>query len=361
MKIKKQIKYIFGTAVFLAIAAVLLTLTTYVMRPTDKNLFRSRVAGFYAEEKNTLDIVGFGSSAMYRYLNSPLLWKQQDMTSYGIATAAQPVYAIRSLIDEVEKTQSPQLYIIETRRFIDTDNEEIKENRLRPVTDNMKLSLNRFKMVTDLTEGFEDRLTYYFDLMKYHGNWENLTKESWEYLFNEREHPLKGWAVNSRHKIIQYLDVKDITAETPITERSEKELRAILEKCKKENLQVLFVATPWQVTEEEQQKDNYIKRIVEEAGFRFLDGNYYAEEMGLDYNVDFYNPKHTNAIGAAKFTTYLGNYIREHYDIKTDHSEEVAASWDKAAQKEEKEYEKAAETILKKAAKAAKAAQTEQQ
>ena len=48
MKIKKQIKYIFGTAVFLAIAAVLLTLTTYVMRPTDKDFFRARVAGFYA-------------------------------------------------------------------------------------------------------------------------------------------------------------------------------------------------------------------------------------------------------------------------------------------------------------------------
>ena len=106
MKIKKQIKYIFGTAVFLAIAAVLLTLTTYVMRPTDKDFFRARVAGFYAEDRDSLDVVGFGSSALYRYLNSPLLWKQQGITSYGIATAAQPVYVIPSLIDEVEKTQS---------------------------------------------------------------------------------------------------------------------------------------------------------------------------------------------------------------------------------------------------------------
>ena len=240
MKIKKQIKYIFGTAVFLAIAAVLLTLTTYVMRPTDKDFFRARVAGFYAEDRDSLDVVGFGSSALYRYLNSPLLWKQQGITSYGIATAAQPVYVIPSLIDEVEKTQSPQLYIIETRRFTDTDNEVIKENRLRQIADNMKVSWNRFKMVTELTEGFEDRLSYGFDLIKYHGNWENLTEESWEYLFNAKEHPLKGWSVNSRHKIISYLDVKDITGEIPITEKSEKELREIIEKCKKENLQVLF-------------------------------------------------------------------------------------------------------------------------
>ena len=75
------------------------------------------------------------------------------------------------------------------------------------------------------------------------------------------------------------------------------------------------MATPWQVTEEEYQKDNYIKRIVEEAGFRFLDGNYYAEEMGLEYNVDFYNPKHTNAIGAAKFTTYLGKGLEKQKDF----------------------------------------------
>ena len=84
----------------------------------------------------------------------------------------------------------------------------------------------------------------------------------------------------------------------------------------------------------------------------------------MEFNVVFFNPKHTNAIFAAKFTTYLGNYIREHYDIKPDHGKEVAASWDKAAEKEEKEYEKAAEKILKKAVKAIKAAkadQTEQQ
>ena len=116
----------------------------------------------------------------------------------------------------------------------------IKENRLRQIADNMKVSWNRFKMVTELTEGFEDRLSYGFDLIKYHGNWENLTEESWEYLFNAKEHPLKGWSVNSRHKIISYLDVKDITGEIPITEKSEKELREIIEKCKKENLQVLF-------------------------------------------------------------------------------------------------------------------------
>ncbi len=176
---KKQIKYIFGTAVFLAIANVLLTLTTYVMRPTDKDFFRARVAGFLCRRQGQPGCGRLWEQCTLPLSEQSVAWKQQGITSYGIATAAQPVYVIPSLIDEVEKTQSPQLYIIETRRFTDTDNEVIKENRLRQIADNMKVSWNRFKIVTELTEGFEDRLSYGFDLIKYHGNWENLTEESW--------------------------------------------------------------------------------------------------------------------------------------------------------------------------------------
>lgn len=120
------------------------------------------------------------------------------------------------------------------------------------------------------------------------------------------------------------------------------------------------MATPWQVTEEEHQKDNYIKRIVEEAGFRFLDGNYYAEEMGLEYNVDFYNQSipmrsvqrnlpHTWAI-------ISGNIMI----LRPTTAKRWRQAGIRQAEKEEKEYEKAAEKILKKAVKAIKAAKADQ-
>ena len=53
-----------------------------------------------------------------------------------LATASQPVALMENLIDETEKTQSPQLYIIETRRYLDQN--EVEENRIRIITDNMK-------------------------------------------------------------------------------------------------------------------------------------------------------------------------------------------------------------------------------
>ena len=95
------------------------------------------------------------------------------------------------------------------------------------------------------------------------------------------------------------------------------------------------------ITEEEQQMENYVKRIIEEAGFPYLDGNQHVKEIGLDYGTDFYNDKHTNVAGAEKFTTWLGDYIAEHYDISSEHSKKIVQSWDQASEEQTAADEKA--------------------
>lgn len=340
----KKFKTLVATAVFLVIGVVLLIVTSYMLRPTDKNFFRARVTGFYAEEKDSLDIIAFGSSAIYRYLDNPYLWEQQGYTSYSLATAGQPIFVLEHLIEEAEKSQSPQLLVIETRKFAFTDDDEINESRLRLVTDNMKHSWNRISLINKTVPKWEDRLTYYFDLALYHENWENLSDKSLKYADNEKPNLLKGWSHVGRNKHLETPDVADITEESPISETSEKELLHIIEICKKKNIEVLFVATPWEITEVTHKKDNYIKRIVEENGCRFLDGNVYLDEIGLDYDVDFYNEKHTNSIGARKFTKFLGEYIRENYDIQSEHSQAVIDSWEKAVEEDNQQYE---ENVLK--------------
>ena len=101
----------------------------------------------------------------------------------------------------------------------------------------------------------------------------------------------------------------------------------LLEKCKEENLQVLFVATPWEIGEKYQKKNKYIGEIIESYGFRFLDCNLYLDEIGLDFMHDFYNRRHTNMAGAEKVTQFIGEYILDHYDLEAEHSTEVETDW----------------------------------
>lgn len=325
-------KRILGTVLLLVAVIGLLIPLSYMLRPNDGTLkeTHNRVTGFYGEEEDSLDVVVLGSSAVYRYVNSLTMWEEQGITSYNISTANQSVFTTNYLIDEALTYQSPDLIVLETRQFLDTETEEPNEKWLKMIVNNMKYSWNRIEMINNLIPNWEDRIPYYFDIIYYHSNWELLTKESLEYADNTVDHELKGWRNISVIKSIKAPDVTDVEGELPITEAAEKALHDILEKCKNENIEILFVATPYQTTEERQMQSNYMKSMIEEYGYQYLDFNKLEEDFSIDFSKDFYNKTHVNAIGAEKVSKYLGQYIADHYDVKNDHSEEVTEEWNTA-------------------------------
>lgn len=339
-----RFKKLFGSAAFLSIGLALTIMVSYMMRPLDESFHRDRFTGFYAEADDSLDIVGFGSSALYCFLNSPALYEYTGMTSYPLATAGQPFYTIEYLVDEALKTQSPQLLVVEARRFF-SPLQEIKQNWLRIVTDNMNYSANRISLINERVGDWSDRLPFYFDIAMYHDNWENLSRDALAYIFNSRPNSLKGWEDNARHKKLKRPDISGVTEELSLGEENEELLMRLMRKCREKDLEVLFVLTPYRIDAESAKKANRMKRIVEEFGYRFLDCNRCVDEIGIDFSMDYFDKHHTNSIGADKFTKYLGDYIMENYDIDTDHSPEVAADWDRAAEENRANYKEASETI----------------
>lgn len=323
----KLVKKILGTVIFLGIGLVLFAAVSYLLRPITRDFYRGEVTGFYAEEEESLDIVAVGSSALYRYLNTPCLWREFGITSYNISTPSQSNFLIEDLIDEVEKTQSPQLIIIETRKFILAQSKSQDSFRFELVYNNMKYSWNRVELINSLIDTWSERINAYFDIITYHDSWEELSYENLSYIDNENDHKLKGWRNIAAVKKLKEPKI-DISGESmPILEASEEALIQLMDKCKEENIAVLFVATPWKIDAENQLKNKYVGELIEANGFQFLDCNLYLEEIGLDFSKDFYNKNHTNMIGAEKVTEFIGNYVLENYDINTDHSEEVTADW----------------------------------
>lgn len=329
---KNKIRKILFAASFVLAAVILLIPLSYMLRPSaDENAeYRNRMVGFYAEEKDSLNIVSMGSSAMFRYVNNFTLWKEYGLTSYNFCSPEQSLYALEYLVDEVEKTQSPDVYLVDARQFLLNGKKEQNEIKLHQLIDNLKYSMNRCKIINKSISNWSDRLPYYLDIITYHSNWEQLSKDSFAYADNAKVHDMKGWVVVNVMKEVDGLVKAEVTGETPIDEDAEKELRYLLDLWKKEEKNVVFVSTPWIIDEENQQKSNYMKRIVEEAGFRFLDANLYQEEMELDYNKDFYNARHVNAGGAEKFSKFLGEYLTQEFQFTQIEKESVVESWEKA-------------------------------
>lgn len=339
----KKFRKIFGAVLFFAIGIVIFVLISYTLRPITTDFGRRTFTGFYAEEKDSLDIVSLGSSAVYRYVHNPTLWEEFGWTSYNLGTPGQPLIVLEGLVDEIKKTQKPKLIIVETRKFTIVKEHETTENyevNLRRVTDNMSYSMNRISLINKVVPDVEDRLTHYFDIGFYHDNWETVNMGSIKKMTNKHYSNQKGWGNILTEKPMARPNNENIEEEMPISQYAEDVLISFMNKCKEENIEVLFLATPWQINDEKQKKNNYLARIIEENGFRFLDCNLYFDEIGLNFDTDFYNKRHTNVWGAEKVTRFLGNYIAEHYSIETSHSDKIVEQWNNAVKANNENVEK---------------------
>lgn len=334
---------------FLGFLCILVPLT-YIIRTNGD--VKDRFVGFYAEKKNTIDVVLIGSSPVYPYYAAPMLYGEYGIAAYPLSTNLQRPKAAKYLAEEAKKTQDPKLFVFEMRMFTAAD-EALTENMAytRGVTDNMRYSLNRIRAINALVDDKSERYTYYFDIFKYHSNWKTLVMPSQLRTFACRyPDPLKGHVINDEVGPSEMADFSDVTDRQPIPADQEEVLRDLLEYLKEEGDDALFLVSPNTMTAEKQAMYNYMADIIEPYGYRFLNMNDYYEESGIDFAVDFYDyGGHTNAFGAQKSTAFLGAYLKENYDLP-DHRgeaeyESFEQSWQLWQEKTEAAEEKIAERI----------------
>ena len=348
---KKQ--QLIQAVIFIAGFFMILIPLSYIVRTNGD--VKERFVGFYAEEKNTIDAVLIGSSPVYPYYAAPKIWGDYGITTYPLSTNLQRPKAAVHLIEEAEKTQSPSLYVFEMRMYLAAD-EDLTRNMAytRGVTDNMKYSWNRIKTINDLVDKDkeEKRYTYYFDIFKYHSNWKTMIMPSQLVTFRySNKNPLKGHFISDEVGPSETADFSYVTDRMPIPADEEQVLRELLDYLKAHGKNALFIVSPNTMTEEKQAQYNYISDIIEPYGYHFLNFNDHYEEIGVDFETDFYDyGGHANAFGAEKCSAFLGKYLHDNYEFTDKRGQEAYADWDEAFSLWTQETRDAQETILERIA-----------
>lgn len=339
-------KQLVQSIVFIMIFLLALIPVSYIVRTNGD--VKDRFSGFYAEKEDTLDIVMIGSSPVFPYYSAPKLWGETGIAAYPLSSNVQRPVAMKYLVQEAEKTQSPSLYIFEMRMYTMED-EGLSENMAytRGVTDNLKYSQNRLETIRAMVPETEERLSYYIDLFKYHTNWKMFAFPSewmnWRY---EKKNELKGFFIKDEVGPTPMPAAGGAEGELALPEEQEKYLRELLQYLQENKMQALFIVSPYGESLEDQQMFNYMGGIIEDAGFRFLNMNNYYEEIGIVFEEDFADyGSHTNAVGAEKCTAFLEEYLLAHYDFTDKRGDSSYASWDEAYELWLRETEQAADTI----------------
>ncbi|MBD5496853.1 MAG: SGNH/GDSL hydrolase family protein [Lachnospiraceae bacterium] len=342
MKRKQAVKAILFAVIFL----FLLQSLTYVLRTNGdiKEIF----LGFYAEPKDTIDVIMIGSSPVYPFYAAPKLWGEYGFTMYPLSSNVQRPKAAVYLVEEALKTQSPELFVFELRMY--TYEEGAMADNMaytRGVTDNLKYSWNRIRLINSLVSDVSERYTYYFDIFKYHSNWKTLILPDQYTAFRyERLHPLKGYAMHDEVWPGAGADYSGVTEQVAIPAEQEENLRALLAYLQEKDLNALFIVSPMVLDENMQKKFNYMEGIITSYGYDYLNFNNHYDELGIDFATDYYDGgSHVNASGSEKCTAFLGDYLTEHYALADRRGDKKYSTWDAAYVYWQECQEEALETI----------------
>ena len=312
--------------IFFTMLACILVPISYILRQVPWRYNKNTFTAFYAEEENSLDVVALGSSGCYMFVDNPYLYEKFGITSFNVSVPLMPNMATSYVMDEIELTQSPQLYIVEGRNFIRKPGK--KPNRsLYLLTDSMNYGVNRSRMIMAGYKSVAERVRSLLDIWKYHSYWDEAKKEALAFWDNKQKLPMKTWRNRATIEPLTAPEIRTDLTPMSLNETQEAELRSLLEECKKKDREVLFIVTPFVFNETYARRKLAMKDIVESYGYQFLDLTD-GESYGIDYSTDFWDSSHANYRGAEKVTQMLGEYIEKEYNICTEHTKSVTDDWE---------------------------------
>lgn len=335
---------------FLKIATLLVAILVvawlaqhYVMARLD--VHQRRIEGFYMEEKDSLDMMILGASETYNGYIPAKAWDEYGITSYLYGYQANPVTLWSYQLKEIEKTQHPDVLLIECNGAV-YDEENLNDPaELRFMSDDMPFSRNKIELIND--RATESKLSYYFPILKYHAHLIPGNGTLSKIMLEKRGfNILRGYQARSGGDDLSN-DVIDVSGDDSVLELdplADQALRAFLEQCKESEIKhIVFVRFPHVVTDYNYsrfQRYHKVKEIVEEYGFDYIDMDAFMDDMGLLFESDFLDCEHLSANGARKLTDYIVPYLMDRYEMSPrEQSEKVVKQWEDSLEYYNRLYE----------------------
>ncbi len=326
--------FLIRTTVFLLIFATLFDKFNTLLIRSSNDMQYHWMTGIYHEEEESLDAVYLGSSNCFAFWNQNLAWEEFGIAVAPYTCSLQPLHVTEYLIKEARKTQPDAVYVVNINTI---GEEKITKNVMHLMVDNMPFSKNKIEFIDHLCDlsdmSFEDRLEFYFPIIKFHNNYSKITPE----LFNTDTREIKGgntyiWYLDRIKNLLPLIKTSDKTSK--ISKTAEDGINSLLDYCDKEKLKIVFVSVPRaEESEKAVMQINTVRDMITSRGYTVLDLKDKADELGINFKTDFYNDTHTNIHGSIKFTYYISEYLVKTYGLKNKRNDKAYSSWENSYNK----------------------------
>lgn len=269
------------------------------------------IDGFYAEDKDTLDVVFFGTSHLICGISPMELYRDYGIKSYVLATGDQPIQTTYYWIREAKKRQKNMVAVVDVWSVLFTD--QVTEEVVRQSVDDMHFSANKVAAIRTLcrTYGLKP-FDFFFPLFRYHTRAGELTMEDVAYYFQDKHNLFRGHYPIAGYAYSEYQGLtlpKEPVTPVPLREENVAYLKEIVSYCREEGIPLVLTKMP--VIDWSAEQHEAIEALAKELSVPYFDMNVAPDyqAIGLDPAVDYQGKDHLNMTGAVKVTKAFGGYL----------------------------------------------------
>lgn len=323
--VKRKIEYCFCFVLTVAIIIGGCHKLGFIVRPVRTDSSISAVDAFHNLPENSVEVIGYGSSRMWRGMNPMEMYNKYGIGAYNYGGNWQLLNTTLLYLKDSLRTQKPKIALIELGAVgsYKQDNNIDGEIYITTAIDDFD---GKTKYLRECFGNDRERyLSYYMPLCAFHDNWIELSEESFDKNFTARYDLLStfGFAEGDVATPISITDYKKVSQEK-IDERSREILNEMIDVCNKNDVEIIFYLAP---AEKDLHYTDALSEYAENKGCVYLDLSQYIDEIGLDGDSDFADEDHLNTFGATKVADFLGKYIVDNYDV-TDYRTVVGNMWE---------------------------------
>ncbi len=318
---KKLIINIVSVILFIGI----LFLIQRVMMPKYVDgILEGRLISEYYDETTSSDVIFIGDCELYENISPITLWEEYGITSYVRGSAQQLIWQSYYLMEETVEYEKPDVIVfnILSMQYGIPQNEAYN----RMTLDGMKWSSSKVGSIKASMTEDEEFASYVFPLLRYHSRWNEIGLNDFKYAFTDKKISHNGYLMRVDVKPVTTIPDGKVLSNYQFTDTCYEYLDKMTKLCKDNDIELVLVKAPsiyphwydeWEVQMEEYAKENDLLYI------NFLE---LTDEVGIDFSTDTYDAGlHLNLAGAEKLSIYLGNILKEEYNL-TDHRNDVELS-----------------------------------
>lgn len=311
---KKNIRNILSCIVLILIIAAMWLCCETILRPVYSDMSLATIEAFHSIEDNSQDVIVYGSSHSWRGVNTKQLYDDYGIAAFNYSCMWQRFNTTRLFLTDSLLTQKPKVAVIDVGNMSEIlkDTDVVGEVYY---TRKLKMTEDKKKYLKECFGNEAGRyVTYAIPLVMYHSGWNDLSEKSFSDVSASAADFVesRGYFGFENSVPVAVNDGSDYW-EDVIPDATMTILDDMVNTCHANEIEVVLITVPYYSNEFIYR--DALKEYASEKGCRYIDFFELSTEIGLDGENDFSDTDHLNHNGACKVTKYLGEVLKENYDL----------------------------------------------